>query len=302
MVNDAHCHFFSATFFAALGNQMPPPIPDDPAITIPERLGWEPPGSPEALADRWVSELETHGVNRAAVMASVPGDEGSVEAAVRRHPNRLVGMTMVDPTSPDARTTVRNALGVAGFRCICLFPAMHGYTLDHEGVNQVFRSASEASAAVFVHCGVLTVGVRRKLGLKTRVDIKLGDPLAIVPIAFRYPEVPVIIPHFGAGFLREAVMAADLCQNIYLDTSSSNGWLRYLSGVTLVDVFRQTLDALGPDRLIFGSDSSFFPRGWQRSVYEAQLSIFDDLGINDDARLKILGDNFDRVFGHQNTL
>ena len=165
MINDAHCHFFSSRFFATLGSQTTLPLPDDAAVTIPERLGWQPPGDPEALADRWVSELDTHGVARAAVMASVPGDEQSVAAAVRRYPDRLVGMTMVDPTAPDAGTRVPRALGADGLRCVCLFPAMHGYALDHESVDRVFACAAEAGAAVFIHCGVLTLGVRRKLGL-----------------------------------------------------------------------------------------------------------------------------------------
>ena len=85
-------------------------------------------------------------------------------------------------------------------------------------------------------------------------------------------------------------MAADLCPNILLDTSSSNGWLRYLPGLTLADVFRQTLEALGPDRLLFGTDSSFFPRGWQQPVYDTQMSILDDLGIDDAARAQIVGE------------
>ena len=297
MINDAHCHFFSSRFFATLGSQTTHPLPGDPAIAIPEQLGWQPPGDSEALADRWVSELDAHGVTRAAVMASVPGDEQSVAAAVRRHPDRLVGMTMVDPTAADAHTRVPRALGADGLRCVCLFPAMHGYALDHDGVDQVFACAADAGAAVFIHCGVLTVGVRRKLGLATRVDIRLGDPLAIVPLTSRYPKVPVVIPHFGAGFLREALMAADLCPNIHLDTSSSNGWLRYQPGLTLADVFRQALETLGPDRLLFGTDSSFFPRGWQQPVYDAQMSILDDLGIDDAARAQIIGSNFDRVFG-----
>lgn len=296
MINDVHCHFFSARFFETLGQQTTPPQTEDPASSIPERLGWDPPGQTETLADRWVQELDTHGVSRAAIMASVPGDEASVSVAVRRHPGRLLGMTMLDPTTSGATARVRQALGADGLRCACLFPAMHGYELDHEGVEPVFAAAAEAGAAVFVHCGVLTVGVRRKLKLPTHVNIRAGDPLAVASLASRYPHVPVIIPHFGAGFLREALMAADLCPNIYLDTSSSNGWLKYLPGLTLTEVFRQALETLGPDRLLFGTDSSFFPRGWQRTVLETQLAILDELGIAPTAHRAILADNFDRIF------
>ena len=66
-----------------------------------------------------------------------------------------------------------------------------------------------AGAAVFVHCGVLTVGVRKRLGLPSPFDLRLGDPLAVAAVASRYPTVPVILPHFGAGLFREALMAAD---------------------------------------------------------------------------------------------
>ena len=123
-------------------------------------------------------------------MASVPGDEASVAAAVRRHPGRLVGMTMVDPTAPDARTRVPRALGADRLRCVCLFPAMHGYALDHDGVDRVFAAAAEAGAAVLIHCGVLTIGVRRKLGLATHVDIRLGDPLADLAQRVPIPRGP----------------------------------------------------------------------------------------------------------------
>lgn len=295
MLNDAHCHFFSAQFFTALGNQTARP-PANPAVAIPKQLGWAPPGTPEVLADRWVQELDTYHVHRAALMASVPGDEESVSIATHRHPDRLIGLSMVDPTQPDTPARLARLFGEFNFRCACLFPAMHGYRLDSEVVEPLFAAAANANAALFVHCGVLSVGARRRLGLQTPVDIRLGDPLAVVPVASRYPTVPVIIPHFGAGFFREALMAADVCPSLHLDTSSSNRWIDYSPGLTLRAVFSQSLHVLGPDRLLFGTDSSFFPRGWQQGVYEDQLSILEDLAVGDEARLQILGGNFDRVF------
>ena len=84
--------------------------------------------------------------------------------------------------------------------------------------------------------------------------------------------VPFIIPHFGAGLFREALLVADLCPNVYLDTSSTNRWMAYHPSLTLTDVFRQALQVVGPDRLLFGTDSSFFPRGWNRQIYDTQVS------------------------------
>jgi hypothetical protein len=173
---------------------------------------------------------------------------------------------------------------------------MHGYHLDDQRVASVFAAAGRQRAAMFVHCGALTVGVRRKLGLPSPFDWRLGDPLALASVAVRFPQVPVIIPHFGAGFFREALMAADQCPTIHFDTSSSNSWMKYHPGLTLEDVFRQALSVVGPTRLLFGTDSSFFPRGWQKPVYDAQVSALEALGVSPDDRAKILGGNFDRLF------
>jgi len=161
-------------------------------------------------------------------------------------------------------------------------------------VEAVFRSAAEHGAAVFVHCGVLTVGIRKKLGLPSRFDLRLGDPLAVSRMALGYPQVPVIIPHFGAGYFREALMAADQCPSIHFDTSSSNSWIRFDEGLTLDRVFRATLAVTGASRLLFGTDSSFFPRGWQAGVYEDQRRATESLGDAD--RAAIFGGNFDRLF------
>jgi uncharacterized protein len=285
MINDAHCHFFSAPFFAALGG--------DGALA---KLGWEAPGTAAALADRWVAELDRHVVSRAALIASVPGDAGSVSEAVARHPDRFVGFFMVDPTHDDAAASAAGALD-GGLRAICLFPAMHHFRVDDERVRALFGlAASKPGTAIFVHCGVLSVGVRKKLGLPSAFDIRYGNPLDLHPVALRYPQVPIIIPHFGAGLFREALMVGDLCPNVLLDTSSSNGWIKYHPGLTLAAVFRQALQVMGPDRLLFGSDSSFFPRGWVKEIYEQQSAALDEIGVGAETRDKIFSGNFTRLF------
>jgi hypothetical protein len=70
-------------------------------------------------------------------------------------------------------------------------------------------------------------------------------------------------------------MVCDLCPNIYLDTSSSNSWIRYQpEALDLSQVFRCALNVAGPERLLFGSDSSIFPRGWNNAIFEAQAQAF----------------------------
>jgi uncharacterized protein len=115
-------------------------------------------------------------------------------------------------------------------------------------------------------------------------------------LALAFPQVPFVIPHFGAGLLREVLMLADLCPNVYVDTSSSNGWIKYTPGLTLEAVFRQTLQVLGASRVLFGTDSSFFPRGWQAPIHEEQKRILDRLRVTDADQELIFGGNFERLF------
>ena len=297
MICDAHCHFFSSNFFRTLGRDLVPPPAGDAAIALPERLGWDAPGDDAVLADRWIGELDKHQVSRAMLIASVPGDQHAVATAVSRHPSRFVGAFMFNPAAPDAASRLDQAFADRSLSTVCLFPAMHHVRLDDPATDAVFAAAARHTRVVFVHCGVLSVGVRKKLGLASRFDVRLGDPLAVAAVAMRYPEVPVIIPHFGAGFFREALMAAELAPNILLDTSSSNGWMRYHPGLTLADVFSRALDVVGPARLLFGTDSSFFPRGWQRGVHATQREVLDRLDTGADTPAQLCGGNFSRVFG-----
>jgi uncharacterized protein len=285
-LNDVHCHFFSTPFFAALGGQQ--------ALA---KLGWDAPGTAAELADRWVQELDRHGVARAALIASVPGDADSVAAAVARHPERFVGFVMIDPTAAGTSELAADALARGGLRTLCLFPAMHRFALTDACVQRLFEvAAARPGTAMFVHCGVLSVGVRKRLGLASNFEMRFGNPLDLHAVALRHPTVPIVIPHFGAGMLREALMLADVCPNVLLDTSSSNAWLKYHPGLTLRDVVRQALTVLGPERLLFGTDSSFFPRGWVRAVHDEQRAVFAELGVAADVQAKVFGGNFDRLF------
>ena len=291
---DAHCHFFSTRFFSALAAQRGR---SESASDLCRELQWDDPGTPDALADRWLRELDAHGVQRSVLIASVPGDEESVAAAVARHPERLVGFFMVDPAADDAVSRTRRALGELRLRVACLFPAMHHVAVDDERVHRIAEVAAAApGCAMFVHCGVLSVGVRKKLNLPSRFDLRRGDPLAVARLASAFPQLPILIPHFGAGMLRETLMAVDVTPNIHLDTSSSNSWMRYIPGLTLEAVFKAALSVAGPSRLLFGTDSSFFPRGWQKGIYEQQRQALVSLQVPESDQALIFGGNFDRLF------
>src|SRR5579862_9018358 len=158
-IRDAHVHFFSPAFFASLATQSGR-RPDEVART----LGWRLPKSNAELATAWKDELDRHGVAKAALIASIPGDEDSVAEAVSLHPDRFYGYFMLNPVAPDAAARAARALAGGRLQGICLFPAMHRYSIADSRVRPVLEAAAaHPGSIVLVHCGVLTVGVRRKL-------------------------------------------------------------------------------------------------------------------------------------------
>ncbi|MCW5978171.1 MAG: amidohydrolase family protein [Bryobacteraceae bacterium] len=292
-VLDAHVHFFSHGFFTLLARQK-----DGLTLeSMTSTLGWDmPPPEPERLARRWVEELDRHGVERAALIASLPGDEASVAAAVAAYPDRFFGYFMVNPCAQDASARCRSALA-SGLRGVCLFPAMHRYSLHDERVGPVLDvAASTPGAIVFIHCGVLSVGVRNRLGLPSPFDMRFSNPIDVHALALRYPGVTFVLPHFGAGYFREALMVCGLCPNVCLDTSSTNSWMRYNPRpLDLKAVFERALDVAGSRRLLFGTDSSFFPRGWNRAIFDAQAQALSSLGAGAADAEAVFGGNLARL-------
>ena len=123
-----------------------------------------------------------------------------------------------------------------------------------------------------------------------------SNPIDLHRVAMDHPSTNFVLPHFGAGYFREALMLASLAPNVYLDTSSSNSWTKYLTPQpSLQDVFAQALDVVGPKRLLFGSDSSFFPRGWNCTVFDAQCEALAQAGASQSDAEAIFGANLARL-------
>jgi predicted TIM-barrel fold metal-dependent hydrolase len=290
-VSDAHIHFFSHGFFSALAAQKKSTFEG-----LQPLLDWELPAEdPAALADRWVAELDRYNVASAVLIASVPGDEGSVAAAVGRHPGRLRGFFMINPTQRSQETHVASSLSKGLLQGICLFPAMHHFHLHDHRLMPIYEIASaHPGTVVFTHCGALTVGVRKKLGLPSAFDMRYSNPLDLHPVALQFPQLNFILPHFGAGMLREALMLCDLCPNVYLDTSSTNSWMKY-EGLDLKTVFQRVRASCGFKRLLFGSDSSFFPRGWNASIFRLQSEALAEAGATEEEARLIFGGTLNRL-------
>jgi predicted TIM-barrel fold metal-dependent hydrolase len=289
-VADAHVHLFSPAFFKSLAEQKHDEF-------VAGLLGWDEPTSPEALAMRWADEMERNSVARAMLIGSIPNDTRSVGVAIESRPDRFNGIYMANPLLPSADIRFQAASADDQVSGVFLFPSLHHYSMHDDKVCALLQVlAGHPHALVYAHCGVLSIGFRKKLGLPCNFDMRYSNPTDLYEVAARFSRINFVIPHFGAGYLREALMVADQCPNVYLDTSSSNSWTRYQpENLDLAGVFRKALDVVGPKRLLFGSDSSWFPRGYVRKVLDEQVAVLEHLNADEEAVRNILGGNLRRL-------
>lgn len=135
---------------------------------------------------------------------------------------------------------------------------------------------------------VIPFGPLRYQGIVNGPNI---SPLVLQNVARGFPEVPFIVPHFGCGYPRELLHLMWVCGNVYVDTSGSNEWMRWMPyPLDLKSLFAKFLDTVGPRRIIFGTDSSWFPRGFAHKYLAAQTAACRQLGVADaDLRLIFAG-------------
>jgi predicted TIM-barrel fold metal-dependent hydrolase len=129
-------------------------------------------------------------------------------------------------------------------------------------------------------------------------DLAYANPLALVAAANAHRRVKFVVPHFGAGFLRETLLLGAQCDNVHVDTSSSNAWrATSCPKPSLAEVFARALEVFGRERILFGTDSNTFPAGWRRDRFDEQRRALLEAGADDDTIAAVLGRNGARLLG-----
>jgi hypothetical protein len=300
MLVDFHLHFFSRPFFDALAEQSPQEgTPEERLQLVAARTGIElPPTDTSEHLGRWLAQLEEHGVDHAAAFASAPEEVPAVAEACAASNGKLSPFAVVNPKVEGSPQKVRGLIEDKGFKGVILFPAMHHYHVGGPGAAELLSVLDEYGAIAYVHCGLLVVKLRDLLSLPRTTDLSFASPLGVIPAANAFPNVRFVLPHFGAGFFRETLMAGSMCTNIHVDTSSSNSWMQtQVPPIGMRDVFRTTLETFGPERILFGTDSNVFPAGWRADRHEGQREALDLLGTSAAESEQIFGGNAARLLG-----
>jgi predicted TIM-barrel fold metal-dependent hydrolase len=279
---DSHVHFYSNSFFKFLVKQKPNRADISTELkNIAARGHIEIPGEdPVQLAKRWVEIIDKWKIERLTLIGSMPGDEDSVVKAVQAFPNRFTGFFTVDPNSNVLMENAEKRLKQDKLRGFFLYPSLYHISVQDEWLTPLFTLAQETNSIVFVHFGKLVIKPREFAGIPTVVNEQFANPKDLIPIAQKYPRIRFIIPNFGAGMFEETLEVGRHCQNVYVDTAGSNSWMAsHPSKPDLKTVFKKALESFGPGRILFGSDSGMFPRGYRYDIVDNQLKLAQEMRI-----------------------
>ncbi len=195
------------------------------------------------------------------------GQHDEIGAAMRRYPGRLVGAACLNPYVPEAefRAEVRRCREQHGFRALKFQPQYQALNPLLESSAFLFETALENGMALIVHTGS---------------GIPFSMPSMYLLAARQYPELKFILAHCGGGgiFLGEAIVAASLFPNIYLELSS-----------LMPHQVLEVLQRVPSDRLMAGSD---LPEN-----LAIEFTKLLDLEIGEDAKRNILAGTACKVFG-----
>ncbi len=173
--------------------------------------------------DRYVAFMDEHGISRSVLigLAAAPFEARTppefVAEAVRRHPDRFIGFHTLDPAGypdhgPEELERGVRELGLKGVKIYC------GY--NNMGPNDrrlfpIYQKALDLGIPVFVHTGFTCTHA----GPEAYSPFELQKPLLLDEVAATFPELRILMTHFGNPWAEEAIQLMRKYDNVYADTA-----------------------------------------------------------------------------------
>lgn len=291
-VVDAHTHLFTVGLLEEVLSKEPPEAMKRFREGLKTRK-WGRPGREQTLPDLspvetarfYVDRLAAAGVSRAVVMSVMPDSQWTRDFITAAN-GHVVALCNVDPRDPRAPALLEREMA-AGFKGVKLLPVNRCYRISDPACRPFFEKASELKASICIHYGVT---------VDPTGDLRYADPIDLSPVARDFPDIPFVIAHFGAGWLDSVLRLAYQCKNVCVDTSGTNNWMDYhVPKMTLGEVFERTLTAIGPERILFGTDAGT-TAAYRTWIKYQQVRTLEELGLSDRDRDSILRANAARIY------
>jgi predicted TIM-barrel fold metal-dependent hydrolase len=219
----------------------------------------------EEQAARWIKDLDEKGVGRVNFVTG--GGNDNLAKIVKIYPSRFTGFAHHSMFSEDAPAELERAVKELGLKGYKIIASSQTRPIDDKSTYTFWETVEKLDIPVIIHFGVTGGGGSLPTNLRSM------NPLTLWEIAKMFSKITFVVPHFGAGYLRELLLLCWFCRNVSIDTSGS------------------TIESVGPDRIIFGTDSSYFPRGLSLDYLGEQLKVCRLIGLEETSIEKIFYKN-----------
>ncbi len=157
---------------------------------------------------------------------------------VGRFPGRAVGLSSVDPEEPGAADEFEHAVTTLGLKGLKLSPVYQSMDPRSANCYKLYEIAQALKVPVMYHVGGAYTG-----------SLEFGDPFLLDKVAHDFPDMKIIVAHFGQPYMEQTCILMRKNENIFADLSARfhRPWQLY-HGIMIAQEYRVA------DRLLFGSD------------------------------------------------
>jgi uncharacterized protein len=246
------------------------------------------------VGEERLARMDTAGVDLQVLSITTPGTQplppalavplardanDFLSAAVQRRPDRFAAFAMLPTPDPNvAADELRRCILELGLVGAMLFPRTGPICLDHSSFQPIFEAAAELEVPVYIHPGIPPAAVREAcyggIDFSTNLMLSTGGwgwhaeaglaalRLILAGTFDRHPDLQIILGHWGEMLVSFADRADALSntsthlERHILDYITDNVYVT-AGGVFSHRMLRQTLDLLGPDRLMFAQDDPY---------------------------------------------
>jgi predicted TIM-barrel fold metal-dependent hydrolase len=164
-------------------------------------------------AEQMLRAMDAAGIDRAVLIPfPVVSDYGAahdeIGRAVGDHPDRFTGAACIYPFIPEQnfRDEVRRCAEELGLRAIKLQPQYQALNPISPRSDFFFEAALEYRLPVICHTGS---------------GVPFSLPSLFIMPARKFPALPIVLGHAGGSvYAAETIVAASVCENIYIELSS----------------------------------------------------------------------------------
>jgi predicted TIM-barrel fold metal-dependent hydrolase len=222
--------------------------------------------------DAMVEEMDAAGVDVAMCSAGPLIPNRFVVEALRRYPERFVGVATADPWDDDgpmgAVRVLREMVLEHGCKGLKLEPFINDRLITEAGWYPLYAACIDLDVTLQVQVG--------QSGAPSYVS-ETGRPTYLDRVAVDFPELRIVAGHIGWPWTDEMIAIAQKHDNVWIDTSAHQP--KYYP-----PTFVHFLRTFGRRKVLWGSD-------WPVLDFDRALGGIDDLELSPDGRVAFLAGN-----------